>query len=105
MPTPSLRQVRKALSDKGYRKAENDHEYYWFYDGERQTGIFTKVSHRPDGSDLYQNEVSGMKRQMCMSSQKQFLEYISCTMSLAQYRAHLVQVGQLIVNDGGDNDG
>ena len=40
--------VRRAVKTKGFREAEHgrrDHEMYFFYDGDRKTNVFVKISH------------------------------------------------------------
>jgi hypothetical protein len=90
MATCTLRQIRGALSEKGFRLRENDHEYYYYCVGDRITEVFTKVSHRNDGDDLRRNEISGMKAQMFLDTQQQVLDFAKCTLTHVVYHANLV---------------
>ena len=102
---PKVSQAKSAVKSKGY-VAEGtgsgrsvDHQYFYFYYDGKKTDINTHFSHHTAGSDLQRNELSGMKTQMKFRTSKQLEEFISCTMTAAQYEQMLMEDGHLNDNE------
>lgn len=100
MATKTLRQTKSALLAKGFRQSHTHHEYYHYYDGEKETEVYTYLSHREGGSDLRPNEISGMKSQMCLKSQSEVISFISCSLTAALYRQRLQSLGKIVPYPG-----
>ena len=92
---PSIGDTEKALLQKGFKQSDTHHRYYYLYVDGKRTQVFTYMSHRPSGSDIYTPEAASMKRQMSFDNPAQFREFVRCSMSASQYIEHLREKGIL----------
>ncbi len=96
---PSIGDTEKALLQKGFKQSDTHHRYYYLYVDGKRTQVFTYMSHRPSGSDVYTPEVASMKRQMYFDSPNQFRAFVRCDISGTQYVDHLREKGILAEED------
>lgn len=81
--------VEKALRAKGFRKSDNDHRYFVFYDVHGgKTTIKTKTSHGR-GITIGDSLVSEMARQ-CGVTRAEFRDLVECPLSRERYE-HLLR--------------
>ncbi|MGL6227294.1 MAG: hypothetical protein ACRC10_11805 [Thermoguttaceae bacterium] len=90
----SGKEIDSALRRKGFRREVNGkHIMYHFLDSEQKdSGIRTMMSHGMGGSTLSTKLICEMSRQLRLTK-RQFLALIDCTMSEAEYRIVLQQLG------------
>lgn len=100
MPTVSIRRAKQSLLGKGFLIDEEQHheESHWYYrlylNGE-PTQIETHISRRPSGSDIWENELKGMKHQLAFTSTNDLLDFLRCTMGQGRYLELLAENGIL----------
>lgn len=86
------RDVEGALTSKGFKPAERDHTFYFFYQGGKKTPIRTKISHGE--REISDTNCSLMARQMHLSG-PQFRDFVDCTIKEPEYLALMIQGGHL----------
>jgi hypothetical protein len=96
---PSIGDTERALLQKGFKKSDSHHHYYYLYIDGKRTQIYTYMSHRPSGSDLYTPEIASMKRQMHFNSPDQFRSFVRCDINQVQYVDLLREKGVLDEED------
>lgn len=82
--------VQEALKNKGFVEVDGgkDHVYYRFFHKGKDAGIVTKVSRGTQYRSLGNPLVSAMAKQLKLQ-QKDFRKFVECTLSEADYVAHL----------------
>lgn len=76
--------IEAALQKKGFLKENKDHEYYTYYDNNRKTAIFTKLSFGSDYKTYGQSLLGKMSKQLKLSN-KELLDLIDCDLSGEKY--------------------
>lgn len=83
------RDVKKALSSKGFKeKKERDHFYYFFYYKGKKTSIFTKISHGQ--REIGDNICSQMAKQTRLTN-GQFRRLVDCHLTEEGYIDTLIE--------------
>ncbi len=105
MATVSIRKAKQSLLEKGFfedeeKAHEKSHWYYRLYVNGEPTEIVTHISRRPDGDDIWQNEIRGMKLQLSFNSTNALLDFLRCTMRHDRYLEILTEQGVLEAEDG-----
>lgn len=90
MSTLDVDKIAKSLTGKGFRLENRDHKFYIFFDGDKKTGIYTKISHSE--KTISDPLIGKMSRQMHLS-RSEFHEFVRCTLSKEQYAAKLKAEG------------
>jgi hypothetical protein len=86
------REVRGALTKKGFTPAEKHHHYYYFYHEGLMTGIRTSCSHNdPEISDP---NCGKMARQMKLT-RSQLNQFVDCKIEYKDYVKILTELGHL----------
>jgi hypothetical protein len=83
-----VRDVKKALQIKGFREEKRDHWYYLFYHNGKKTDIYTKISYNQ--TDISKPLCSAMARQMRLSGNSQFEEFVDCDLTHQKYLQLLI---------------
>lgn len=84
--------IDKNLQKKGFVSHSGDHIYYFFYDNNKKTDIFTKVSHSAD--EIGDPLISRMSKQLKLSKD-QFIKFAKCIISENEYKEILKEGGYL----------
>lgn len=87
--------IQAALLKKGFKQRENDHAFFYFYYNEKQTKIRTKLSHGSGHSDIGDNLLGLIAKQLKLTK-KELLSYIECHIKEEQYAKILSEKGILI---------
>lgn len=83
------RDVKKALSSKGFKeKKERDHFYYFFYYKGKKTSVFTKISHAQ--REIGDNICSQMAKQTRLTN-GQFRKFVDCHLTETAYIDTLIR--------------
>ncbi len=85
--------IESALSKKGFRPQNKHHKYYYFYDGDTFTGIYTYISTGNKYKDYGDALLSKMAKQLKLNSRKELCELVDCSMDQAKYRGKLEKQG------------
>ena len=86
------REIRAVLPKKGFKKAENDHTYFFLHVDGKKTGVHTKVSH---GSLEYGNSLlSLMAKRLCLTN-GQLDKLLGCKIEGPEYVGILRSGGHL----------
>jgi hypothetical protein len=86
MTVHPTRSIHAALLKKGFRQDGTHHLMYWFFAGDRKTGVRTKISH---GATEYGNDLlSRMAREMRLR-RRELDDFIRCPMTGEDYQAIL----------------
>jgi hypothetical protein len=82
------RDIETGLSNKGFKRRENDHSYFVYYamDGKKSLAA-TKTSHGR-GFDIDDSLLSQMARQ-CGVTKQQFLRLVECPLQRDEYETIL----------------
>ena len=88
-----VRDVKKALTIKGFREEKRDHWYYLFYHNGKKTNIYTKISYNQ--TDISKPLCSAMARQMKLAGNSEFEKFVECNLSGEKY-LQLLTVGKHI---------
>ena len=88
--------VLRNLPPKGFTlDSSGHHPYLCFYRNGKRTRFYTYVSHGKSGDDVGDDIVTGMKKQLGLSTSKQVRDLVECTMDGAQYLTALLTSGML----------
>lgn len=88
--------VLRNLPPKGFAvDPSGHHPHLRFYRDGKKTRFYTYVSHGKSADDVGDDLVTGMKRQLGLSTSKQVRELVECTMDGAQYLQTLLASGML----------
>ena len=90
MTVIKTRVIESALTSKGFRVSQTDHKYYYFYVEGKRTNIWTKISH---GLDEYGDDLLRLMKKQLKLEKQELVEFISCSLSEAEYRNQLVRKG------------
>jgi predicted RNA binding protein YcfA (HicA-like mRNA interferase family) len=84
--------VIKGLAKKGFRIFQGDHTFLIFYNGDKKTSVFTKVSH--GSREIADPLINKMAIQTKLDI-KSFRRLVDCPMSMEEYISHLHKEGVL----------
>lgn len=87
-----VREVRSALTSKGFKLSEKDHHFYYLYQDGKKTQIRTKVSHGE--SEIGDPTCGLMARQMKLTG-PQFREFVDCKLKSEEYVELLIKGAHL----------
>jgi hypothetical protein len=88
--------VSRNLPPKGFAlDSSGHHPYLRFYRDGKRTRFYTYVSHGKSGEDVGDDIVTGMKKQLGLSTSRQVRDLVECTMDGAQYLTALLASGML----------
>jgi len=83
-----VRDVKRALTTKGFQEEEErDHRYYFYFHEGKKSGIFTKISHGE--SEIHDKNCSKMAKQIKLSG-PQFGKFVDCELEKDEYLKHLI---------------
>lgn len=82
------RDIESALTSKGFKQANSDHKYYFFYVDGKKTSIRTKISH---GASEYGDVLLGLMKKQLHLEKKELEELINCTLGEKEYRELLAK--------------
>lgn len=94
MASLKTKEIESALLQKGFREKYTHHKVYWLYDGERQTGVKTRISH--GGSEYGDNLLAKMRQQLGLDTKAQLFDLVNCPLSRQDYLDLLVKKGVVI---------
>jgi predicted RNA binding protein YcfA (HicA-like mRNA interferase family) len=87
------RDVKRALTSKGFREEKRDHSYYFLvHDGQKISAIYTKISH--NDTEITDNLISQMAKQIRLNT-AEFYRFIDCTLTARDYVQKLANTGHL----------
>lgn len=96
MKARKARDVRQALTRKGFREdRKRDHWFYFLYAGGRKSAIYTKISHNE--TEIGAGLLAVMARQLRVSP-AQFALLIDCELSETAYIRLLIDAGQIRIS-------
>jgi hypothetical protein len=77
------RKVARSLSNKGFRRVENDHTFFHLYVDGKDSGVFTKISHgeKEIGTPLAKR----MQQQLRLQSTASFRDLVECPLTYEEY--------------------
>ena len=84
--------LEAALLRKGFRRASNHHNHFWFYYRGRKTRIKTFTSH---GKREYDDWLLTQVKKQLRVTKNQLMDLIKCPMSEEEYTQHLIDMGHL----------
>jgi hypothetical protein len=89
------RDVEAALTKKGFRSSEGDHNFftYWTVAGQK-TSVYTKTSHGSGHKTLSDDLVSRMARQ-CGITARDFKRLVACPLSRTDLEKALLGSGRI----------
>ncbi len=91
MGTYRTRDFEAALERVGFRRDMTHHQMFWYYDGERKSSLHTRTSH---GEKEFDDSMLAMRRrQIGGLSKTQMLELLAGTLTIEQFRTHLISQG------------
>ncbi len=99
MSVRKTRELRRALTAKGFRQDNTHHEMYWLYLGSRKTSIRTRISH---GSKDYGDNLLGQMARQLGLARADFDDLIDCPLSGAGSATMLQECGAIRTADGPD---
>ena len=82
MTTLRVREIKKNLCKKGFKESEGDHTFLRFYDGDKKSPIYTKISHGE--IEIGDSLIGKMSRQLRLTK-KEFVDFATCTLSEEEY--------------------
>lgn len=90
--TLKVRDIKGALTNKGFSADDTHHTIYWFFARDKKTSINTKISQgeREIGDPL----IALMARQMRLTK-GDFVKFVSCEISGEEYLAKLQDAGHV----------
>lgn len=91
MPLKS-KEVKTAICKKGFQEENSDHKRYVFWHNGTKTKLRTMMSHNEQ--EIGANLQTAMAQQLRLSK-KEFLLFVSCKMSEAEYKAIMSSRGHL----------
>jgi hypothetical protein len=91
--TRKARDVKKALTTKGFREEERDHHYYFFYHNGKKSSVHTKIS--MGQTDISRPLCAMMARQVRLSS-AEFGKFLDCTLSAEAYATAMISGGHVV---------
>lgn len=92
MATRAKRVVEAALQEKGFRREEGDHHYFFYWTQEGlKSSVRTKTSHG-SGKDLGDTLLALMAKQTKLAKME-FLNLVDCPMSREEYEKRLDALG------------
>jgi hypothetical protein len=87
------RDVKRALTSKGFREEKRDHYYYFFtHNGQKVSAVYTKISHGE--AEITDNLISLMAKQVRLNN-ADFCRFIDCSLAADDYVRKLQQSGHL----------
>jgi predicted RNA binding protein YcfA (HicA-like mRNA interferase family) len=91
--TLKTRNIREALSAKGFRESPNrDHCYLFFYLKGKKSSVFTKMSHGK--SEVGDGLISSMAKQVKLNK-SQFQGLVECSLTADKYAELLISGGHV----------
>lgn len=94
-PAYSGKEVRSAITKKGFEESNGHHKFLIFHVDGKKTQIRTRISH---GKKTYTGQLwNCLKKQLHLNSD-QLSEFIECHLSEEQYKATLIEAGYLQVD-------
>ena len=92
MSTIKTKDIRDALTGKGFRSAEKHHEMFWLFVNGRKTSIRTRLSH---GSSEYDDGLLGLMARQLKLRRADLDKLIECPLTEAEYVKLLVANGHV----------
>ncbi len=92
MSTIKVKEIRKALTGKGFRAIESYHEVLWFFAQGKKTSIRTRLSH---GSEEYDDGLLGLMAKQLKLKRSELNDLIECPMSGDEYLDALIRQGHV----------
>ena len=88
------RMIERSLLEKGYARGQSRHKKFWLRVGDRDTGIFTVISH---GLDEYPvGLLKAMQKQLRLTGKTRLFQgLLDCSATGQQYLAELERRGEL----------
>jgi hypothetical protein len=81
------REVDSALTSKGFKKADRDHHFYYFWYNGKKTPIRTKISHGE--SEIHDRNCGSMARQIHLN-RGEFEKFVECALTEKLYVEKLI---------------
>ncbi len=88
--------IKKALEAKGFRKRDNDHEFYDLLVDGKKVGIMTKIS-RGSKYKTYDDSLLGLMAKQLRLAKSDLMKLIQCTLSGDGYTKILQESGEIEV--------
>jgi hypothetical protein len=92
MTTAKTKDIRKALTGKGFQNTESHHEMFWLFAYGKKTSIRTRLSH---GCEEYDDSLLGLMAKQLKLKRGELNRLIECPMSGDEYLDGLVQRGHV----------
>ena len=92
MSTIKTKDIRKALTGKGFRVVESHHEMLWFFVEGKKTSIRTRLSH---GSEEYDDGLLGQMAGQLKLKRADLDRLIECPLTEEEYANDLIQNGHV----------
>ena len=92
MSSRKTRDLRKALTAKGFEAVHTHHDMFWLCVGGKRSSVRTRISH--GASEYGENLLGQMARQLGLS-RTEFDDFIECPLSEEQYVDLLAERGRL----------
>lgn len=86
------RDVARALTKKGFKEANRDHHFYYFWHDGRKTVIRTKISHAE--TDIHDRNCGSMARQIGLN-RTEFNGFVECALTQDLYVEKLIKEKRL----------
>ncbi|MCX5645908.1 MAG: hypothetical protein NTZ17_14705 [Phycisphaerae bacterium] len=92
MTTAKTKDIRKALTGKGFRIVESHHEMLWFFVQGKKTSIRTRLSH---GSEEYNDSLLGQMAKQLKLKRADLDRLIECLLTEKEYVNKLIHDGHV----------
>jgi hypothetical protein len=92
MTTAKTKDIRKALTGKGFQSADSHHEMFWLFAGGKKTSVRTRLSH---GCEEYDNGLLGLMAKQLRLKRSELDRLIECSMNGDEYLAGLIRAGHV----------
>jgi hypothetical protein len=92
MTTAKTKDIRKALTGKGFRIVESHHEMLWFFVQGKKTSIRTRLSH---SSEEYGDNLLGQIAKQLKLRRTDLDRLIECPLTEEEYVNNLIQNGHV----------
>lgn len=96
MAQADRRKIKTALETKGFKKRDNDHEFYDLLVKGKKVGILTKIS-RGSKYKIYDDGLLGMMARQLRLSKADLMRLIECSLSGDAYAKLLEESGAIEV--------
>ena len=94
--TRKVKEMCSALKAKGFREDKTHHKAYWLFVDGKKTSIKTFFSH---GANEYgANLLAKVRKQMKLSSNSEFDQFMDCEMDGVKYLERLKTLGAVVVD-------